>query len=61
MQIGFIYANQYFHPSIPEVIDLQWWFVNPGSDSPEISLVRTKSVGSDFPVRIDVRFSNPEN
>ena len=22
---------------------LQWWFVNPGSDSPEISLVRTKS------------------
>ena len=27
---------------------LQWWFVNPGSDRPEISLVRTKSAGTDF-------------
>ena len=23
--------------------NIQWWFVNLGSDSPEISLVRTKS------------------
>ena len=29
---------------IDDSIDLQWWFVNPGSNSPEISLVRTKSV-----------------
>ena len=40
---------------------VQWWFVNPGSDSPEISLVRTISVGTDFRVRTKGRFSNPEN
>ena len=26
-------------------------FINPGSDSPEISLVQTKSVGTNFQVR----------
>ena len=30
------------------IYNVQWWFVNPGSDSPEISLVRTKSAGTDF-------------
>ena len=27
---------------------IQWWFVNPGSNNPEISLVRTNSSGTDF-------------
>ena len=54
------------NPNIPcfigkDICALQWWFVNPGADSPEISLVRTKSVGTDFLVRTDGRFSNPEN
>ena len=40
---------------------IQWWFVNPGSDSPEISLIRTKSAGTDFLFWTDGRFSNPEN
>ena len=40
---------------------IQWWFVNPGSDSPEISLIRTKSVGIDFRFWTDGWFSNPEN
>ena len=40
---------------------IQWWFINPGSDSPEISLVRTKTVGTNFHVRTNGRFSNPEN
>ena len=39
---------------------MQWWFVNSGSDSAEISLVRTKSMGTDFHVRTYGRFSNPE-
>ena len=39
---------------------IQWWFLNLGSDSPEILLVRTKSVGTDFHVRTNGRFSNPE-
>ena len=43
------------------VFQLQWWFVNPGSDSPEISLVWTKSAGTDIRVRTNGRFSNPEN
>ena len=42
-------------------IIIQWWFVNPGSDSPEISLIRTKSAGTDFLFWTDRRFSNPEN
>ena len=41
--------------------EVQWWFVNPGSDSPEISLVRTKSAGTNFRIRTNGRFSNPEN
>ena len=40
---------------------IQWWFVNPGSDNPEISLIRTKSAGTDFRFWTDGRFSNPEN
>ena len=40
---------------------LQWWFVNPGSDNPEISLIRTKSAGTDFRSWTDGRFSSPEN
>ena len=40
---------------------LQWWFVNPGSDRPEISLVRTKGVRTDFRFRTNGQFSNPEN
>ena len=40
---------------------VQWWFVNPGSDSPEISLVRTKSVGTNFHILTNGRFSNLEN
>ena len=40
---------------------LQWWFVNPGSDNPEILLIRTKSMGTDFRFWTDGRFSNPEN
>ena len=35
--------------------------INPGSNSPEISLVRTKSAGTDFRVRTNGRFSNLEN
>ena len=27
---------------------IHWWFVKPGSDNPEISLIRTKSAGTDF-------------
>ena len=42
-------------------IRVQWWFVNPGSDNPEISLIRTKSAGTDFLYWTDGRFSNPEN
>ena len=37
---------------------VQWWIVYTGYDSPEISLVRTKSVGTDFHVRTNGRFSN---
>ena len=40
---------------------IQWWFVNPGFDSPEISLIRTKSAEIDFRFWTDGRFSNPEN
>ena len=40
---------------------IQWWFINPGSDSPEISLVRTKSAVTKFRVRTNGRFSNLEN
>ena len=40
---------------------IQWWFVNPGSDNPEISLIRTKSAGTDFRFLNDGWFSNPEN
>ena len=40
---------------------VQWWFLNPGSDSLEISLIRTKSAGTDFVFWTDGRFSNPEN
>ena len=40
---------------------IQWWFVNLGSHSPEISLVRIKSVGTNFHVRTNWPFSNPEN
>ena len=36
-------------------------YVNPGSDSPEISLIQTKSAGTDFRFLTDGRFSNPEN
>ena len=43
------------------IILLQWWFFNQGSDSPEISLVRTKSAGTDFRVRTNGRIINPEN
>ena len=39
---------------------LQWWFVNPGSDSPEISLIRTKGSGTYFLFWTVGRFSNPE-
>ena len=39
---------------------IQWWFVNPGSDNPEISLVRIKSLGNEFHVRTNGPFSNPE-
>ena len=39
----------------------QWWFVNPGSDSAEISLIRTKSAGTDFLFWTDGQFRNPEN
>ena len=42
-------------------LKLQWWFVYQGSDSPEISLVGTKCVGTHFRVRTNWRFSNPEN
>ena len=37
------------------------WFVNTGSDSPEISLLRTKTTGTAFRFRTDGWFSNPEN
>ena len=40
---------------------VQWWFVNPGSDNPEISIIRTKSAGTNFRSWTDGRFSNPEN
>ena len=43
------------------LVKIQWWFVNPGSDSPEISLIRTKIAGTDFLFWTDGRFSNPEN
>ena len=40
---------------------VQWWFVNLGSNSTEISLVRIKSVGTDFHVWTNGYFSiNPE-
>ena len=42
-------------------VRILWWFVNPGSDSPEISLIRTKSAGTDFLFWTDRCFSNPEN
>ena len=45
----------------PDGFPIQWWFVNPGSDNPEISLIRTKSAGTDFRSWTDGRFSNPEN
>ena len=41
--------------------NIQWWLANPGSDSSEISLIRTKSAGTDFRFWTDGRFSNPEN
>ena len=41
--------------------EVQWWFVNPGPDNPEISLLWTKSVGTDFYVWTNGWFSNPEN
>ena len=47
--------------SFSVILDVQWWFVNPGSDNPEISIIRTKSAGTDFCTWIDGRFSNPEN
>ena len=31
------------------------------TDNPEISLIRTKSTGTDFRFLTDARFSNPEN
>ena len=40
---------------------IQWWCVNPGSDSQEISLIWTKSAGTDFLFWTDGRFSNLEN
>ena len=40
---------------------IQWWFVNPGSNNPEILLIRTKSVGTDLHVQTNGWFSNPEN
>ena len=39
---------------------VQWWFVNPGSDNADISLVWTKGVGTDFLVWTKGLFSNPE-
>ena len=44
-----------------KIFSIQWWFVNPGSDNPEISLIRTKRAGTDFRSWTDWRFSNPEN
>ena len=41
--------------------DIQWWFVILGSDSPKISLIRTKSARTDFLFWTNGRFSNPEN
>ena len=52
-----IYLNMHFGFQF----HILWWFVNQGSDSPEISLIRTKSVGTDFCFWIDGRFSNTEN
>ena len=37
---------------------LQCWFVNPGSNSPEVSLIWTKSVGTNFLFWTDGWFSN---
>ena len=39
---------------------VQWWFVNPGSDNPEILLVQTKSVGTDFNVLDSEKLLNQE-
>ena len=41
-------------------IHVQWWFINLGSYHPEISLIRTKSMGTDFRSWTDEQFSNPE-
>ena len=47
--------------SIDKYLIIQWWFVNLGCDNPEISLVQTKSMRTDFHVWTSGRFSNPEN
>ena len=44
-----------------KLFQLQWWFVNPGSNSPEISLVQTKSARTDFHKSTNGWFINPEN
>ena len=47
--------------NVPLPLFIQWWFVNPGSNNPEITLIWTKSAGTDFSFWTDGRFSNPEN
>ena len=54
-----VFEFKYFRLSSGKI--LQWWFVNPGSDNPEISLIRTKSAGTYFRFWTNRRFSNPEN
>ena len=54
-------SNEGYNSQTVQSNIIQWWFVNPGSDSREISLVRTKSVGTNFHIQTNGWFSNPEN
>ena len=42
------FASRVLCPTSYATTSIQWWFVNPGSYSLEISLVWTKSAGTDF-------------
>ena len=56
-----VFMSQFMHNGVNVHVYLSLYLydhVNPGSDIPEISLVRTKSVGTDFLVRTNGRFSN---
>ena len=62
----YFFTVKHFHALTAEVNDKKpvlrcFYSDDPGSDSPEILLVRTKSRGTGFRVRTNGRFSNPEN